>query len=101
MSQLLERRTRSTTRPIPDGVMVSERGGGGAPAVLRTLGPIAVLVVGAVRLEQYLREGFDTVAVIGPLFLLNFIGATVIGLGLLIRPARMRLLHPLLALGGI
>jgi hypothetical protein len=101
MSQLLERRTRSTTRPVPDEVMLPERGGGRVRAVLRTLGAIAVFVVGAVHLEQYLREGFDTVSVIGPLFLLNFIGATVIGLGLLVSSARMRLLHPPLALGGI
>jgi hypothetical protein len=101
MSQLLERRTRSTTRPVPDEVMLSERDRGRATAVLRTLGAIAVLVVGGVHLEQYLREGFDTVSVIGPLFLLNFIGATVIGLGLLVPSVGMRLLHPLLALGGI
>ena len=39
--------------------------------------------------------------VIGPLFLLNFIGATVIGPGLLVPASRMRFLHPLLAFGGI
>jgi hypothetical protein len=101
MSQLLERRTRSTTRPVPDEVSLAGRGRGRAPAALRTLGAVAVLAVGAVHLEQYLSEGFDSVPVIGPLFLLNFIGATVIGLGLLLPSARLRLLHPLLALGGI
>jgi len=41
------------------------------------------------------------VPVIGPLFALNFAGATLIGLGLLVPAARLRLLHLLLALGGI
>lgn len=39
--------------------------------------------------------------IIGPLFVLNFAGATLIGLGLLVPGARMRLLHLPLALGGI
>jgi len=69
-------------------------------AILRTLGAIAVLVVGAVHLQQYLADG-DTVAVIGPLFLLNFAGATLIGLGLLVPAAPLRRVHVLLALGGI
>jgi hypothetical protein len=68
---------------------------------LRTLGAVAVLVVGAVHLEQYFAEHFDVVPIIGPLFVLNFAGATVIGVGLLVPGARMRLLHGLLALGGI
>jgi hypothetical protein len=41
------------------------------------------------------------VRVIGTLFLLNFVGATVIGLGLLVPAVRLRLLHALLAIGGI
>jgi hypothetical protein len=72
-----------------------------APAILRSLGAVAVLVVGADHLEQYFAEHFNVVPVIGPLFALNFAGATLIGLGLLIPGARMRLLHALLALGGI
>jgi hypothetical protein len=68
---------------------------------LRVLGAIAVLVVGAVHLEQYFAVHFDVVPVIGTLFLLNFIGATVIGLGLLIPFGRPRVVHLLLALAGI
>jgi hypothetical protein len=60
-----------------------------------------VLVVGAVHLQQYFADSINIVPVIGTLFLLNFAGATVIGLGLLVPGARMRLLHLLLALGGI
>jgi len=69
--------------------------------VLRTLGALAVLVVGAVHLEQYYAVHFNVVPTIGPLFLLNFVGATLIGLGLLIPLERMRPLHVLLSLGGI
>ncbi len=57
--------------------------------------------LGAVHLQQYLGAGFDSVRVIGTLFLLNFVGATVIGLGLLVPVARLRSLHALLAIGGI
>jgi hypothetical protein len=101
MSQLQERSTR-TSRPLPDEAILSqEHGHGRAPALLRTVGAIAVLVVGAVHLQQYFAEHIRAVPTIGPLFLLNFAGATVIGLGLLVPGARMRLLHLLLALGGI
>jgi hypothetical protein len=65
------------------------------------LGAVAVLVVGAVHLEQYYGVHFNVVPIIGPLFVLNFAGATAIGLGLLIPSARMRLAHIALALGGI
>jgi hypothetical protein len=99
MSQLRERTTHSA-RPLPDEVALPEEPSGRSAAMLRTLGAIAVLVVGAVHLDQYL-DGYSSVSVIGPLFLLNFIGATVIGLGLLVPAARLRSLHVLLALGGI
>ncbi|HEY3543230.1 MAG TPA: hypothetical protein VGK79_11880 [Gaiellaceae bacterium] len=102
MNQLRERTARST-RPLPDEVVVDEPQTRrlGTSASLRVLGAIAVLVVGAVHLEQYFGVHFNVVPVIGPLFLLNFIAATVIGLGLLIPQARMRAVHVLLALGGI
>ena len=100
----LRESTIPTTRPLPDEAILSEpadRSDGHAPAVLRTIGAIAVLVVGAVHLQQYLDDHFDVVPVIGPLFALNFAGATVIGLGLLVPAARLRAVHVLLALGGI
>ena len=96
--------TTATTRPMPDEAVLSEAGEPSlswAPATLRTVGAIAVLVVGAVHLEQYFAVHFNVVPVIGPLFALNFAGATVIGLGLLVPSARLRVLHALLALGGI
>lgn len=100
MSQLRER-TASGTRPLPDEAVLSGSGHpDGRSTVLRTIGAIAVLLVGAVHLQQYL-SGYHAVSVIGPLFLLNFAGATAIGLGLLAPAARLRRFHGLLALGGI
>lgn len=102
MSQLRERTTNST-RPLPDEAILSDSGDSQAraPAVLRVVGAAAVLVVGAVHLQQAVGDGYSSISVIGPLFLLNFAGATVIGLGLLVPSARMRLVRPVLALGGI
>jgi hypothetical protein len=48
----------------------------------RTLGAAATLAVGGVHLQQYL-ELYSSVPTIGTLFLLNFLGASVIGLALL------------------
>jgi hypothetical protein len=57
---------------------------GRGSTVLRMLGALALLVVGAVHLERYFAVHFRVVPVIGPLFLLNFFGATAIGLLLLL-----------------
>jgi len=48
----------------------------------RALGALAVLAVGAVHLQQYLWL-YSAIPTIGTLFVLNFAGATAIGLGLL------------------
>lgn len=48
------------------------------------LGAAAILATGADHLDEYAANGFSTVPTIGTLFLLNFIGATVIGIGLLL-----------------
>ncbi len=93
-----------TTRPMPDEAVLTDPHGpssGRAPAILRTLGAVAVLVVGAVHLYEYIADHFGVVPIIGPLFALNFAGATLIGLGLLVPAARLRLVQLLLALGGI
>jgi len=101
MAQLRET-SASAARPLPDEVVLSgpERPEGHTPMMLRTLGACAVLVVGAVHLQQYL-SGYNSISIIGPLFLLNFVVATVIGLGLLVPAARLRAFHGLFALGGI
>jgi hypothetical protein len=48
----------------------------------RVLGALSLLTVGAVHLQQYL-ERYSAIPTIGTLFVLNFLGATVVGLGLL------------------
>jgi hypothetical protein len=48
------------------------------------VGALAVLATGADHLEEYTANQFSTVPTIGTLFLLNFITATVVGVGLLL-----------------
>jgi hypothetical protein len=69
---------------------------------MRVLGALALLAVGAVHLDQYFAVHFRVVPVIGPLFALNFAGATALAIVLLL-PLRGRAewLHKLAALGGI
>ncbi|HET8561614.1 MAG TPA: hypothetical protein VFL69_13915 [Marmoricola sp.] len=50
--------------------------------VLRALTAAAVLLSGVVHLDQW-AAGFRDAAVIGPLFLLNFAGGLVLGVGVL------------------
>jgi hypothetical protein len=72
----------------------------------RVLGALAVLAVGAVHLQQYV-ELYSAIPTIGTLFVLNFAGATAIGLGLLAPTERLLGLRwggravALLALAGI
>src|SRR5947199_693866 len=74
--------------------------------VARALGALAVLAVGAVHLQQDL-ELYYAIPTIGTLFVLNFAGATAIGLGLLAPVERLlgarsgRPATALLALAGI
>jgi hypothetical protein len=51
--------------------------------MMRRVGVLAILVTGAVHLQQYLGE-YHEVPTIGPLFLLNAIGAAVVAVGLLL-----------------
>ncbi len=53
------------------------------------VGAAGVLATGADHLYEYAVDGFSTVPTIGTLFLLNFIGATIIGLAMLIPIARI------------
>ena len=52
--------------------------------VLLGAGAAGVLATGADHLYEYTVDGFSAVPTIGTLFLLNFIGATIIGLAMLI-----------------
>jgi hypothetical protein len=49
----------------------------------RYLGALAVLGTGVAHIEQYTVDNYSTVPTIGPLFLLNFIAAIVIAVGLI------------------
>lgn len=99
MTQVTERTRPAGGRPMPDEAVLDDvRSGSQAGTVLRVLGALAVLTVGAVHLEQYFGVHFNVVPVIGPLFVLNFAGAALIALGLLLPLGR---LHILLALGGM
>lgn len=101
MTQLDQTRTkRGGKRPIPDEAILDDPAAtDGRATFLRVLGALAVLVTGAVHLEQYFAMHFDNVRIIGPLFALNFAGGTLMGLGLL--TPFLRRMHPLMALAGI
>lgn len=80
------------------------------PLALRMLGALAILAVGIIHLDQYSSVYYRVIPVIGPLFLLNFIAATIIGVLLLApieglgdkaRPGAGRIAGALLALAGI
>ena len=49
----------------------------------RYLGALAVLATGVAHIEQYSVDNYSTVPTIGTLFLLNFIAAIVISVGLI------------------
>jgi hypothetical protein len=70
------------------------------------VGALALLATGADHLYEYAANDFSTVPTIGTLFLLNFVAATVVGVGLLLplRRVTKRWAGPtkaLLALSGI
>jgi hypothetical protein len=71
------------TKARPLGSALRARGGW--PTLwlaARVLGALSLLAVGAVHIQQYF-DLYSDIATIGTLFVLNFIGATIIGLGLL------------------
>jgi hypothetical protein len=69
-------------------------------------GALGVLATGADHLEEYTANQFSTVPTIGTLFLLNFVAASVVGVGLLLPLERLLkrtgvLYRSLLAIAGI
>lgn len=73
----------ATTKARPAAYALRARGG--RPRLwlaARVLGALSLLVVGAVHLQQYF-DLYSSIPTIGTLFLLNFVGATLVGLGLL------------------
>jgi hypothetical protein len=79
---------------------VSARGGSAwqlrVMALVRLLAAASLLALGGVHIQQYIVQDYRVIPTIGPLFLLNFIGGTVLGLYFLIpigrRAGRIRLL---------
>jgi hypothetical protein len=105
------RATSSTSAEVaqfgPSGAVGSRSRSYWSSAALaaRFLGALSLLAVGAVHLQQY-EYLYSAIPTIGTLFVLNFVGATAIGLGLLAPLQRLlgRLggaVVSLLALGGI
>jgi hypothetical protein len=74
--------------------------------MLRGAGAIALLAMGATHLQQYVGAAYSSIPTIGTLFLLNFAGALVIALGLLLPLERLLPRHStaivsLLSVGGV
>jgi hypothetical protein len=68
---------------------------------LRVLGALSLLAMGSVHLEELFGSHYRVVPTIGPLFALNFAGAAVLALLLVLPTGRSRILGLPLAAGGI
>jgi hypothetical protein len=96
----------ATAKARPLGA--AHRARGGRPTIwlaARVLGALSLLMVGAVHLQQYF-ELYSAIPTIGTLFVLNFVGATIVGLGLLAPVERLLgrvggMILALLTLAGI
>jgi hypothetical protein len=53
-------------------------------AAVRLLGGLGLLATGGIHLEQYIVAGYRVIPTIGPLFLLNFIAGTILGIYFLV-----------------
>jgi len=60
-----------------------------AMVLTRELGALTLFLVGAVHLREYIVDYYNVVPVIGPLFLLNFIGAVTLALVLIVPTERI------------
>src|ERR1700755_2907090 len=72
----------------------------------RYLGALAVVATGVAHIEQYSVDNYSTVPTIGTLFLLNFVAAIVIAVGLIAPLRRVTgrytdAIRAVLAVGGI
>jgi hypothetical protein len=66
-----------------DAVPRHRVGAASAPwLIVRILGALSLLTVGIVHLQQYF-ELYSAIPTIGTLFVLNFVGAAIVGVGLL------------------
>jgi hypothetical protein len=96
----------ATTKAPPVGSALRARGGRLTLSLAaRVLGALSLLSVGAVHLQQYF-DLYSDIPTIATLFVLNFVGATIVGLGLLTPVERLlgrfgNAAVALLALAGI
>jgi hypothetical protein len=72
---------------------------------LRAIGALALLAMAALHLQQYYDMGYSAIPTIGTLFVLNFVGGTVLGLAMLLPVERLpgrtgAIAVPLLAFTG-
>ena len=73
--------TTATTASAPRALTTRHRSTIARAALY--LGALSVLATGVVHIQQYSDQNYSSVPTIGTLFLLNFISAVVIGLGLI------------------
>jgi hypothetical protein len=100
---------RPELRPYPavsQGARQRQRRRRFAAQIVRYLGAVSILLVGAVHAQQYYQAYFSVVPIIGTLFLLSFIGAGIVGTTLFLPVRRLGrrtgdLIHSLAALGAI
>ena len=100
----------TTTAPSPKHRVGPAWLAAGHPSILTHallyLGALAVLATGVDHFEQYIVDNYSTVPTIGTLFLLNFIGAIVITVGLIAPLGRVAgrytdAVRAVMAIGGI
>jgi hypothetical protein len=102
---------KSDPSPRPLGAPRTQRAPSAHPThtrcstIARTIGALALLVVGGVHYQQYHYAFYSSIPTIGPLFLVNSLAATALGLFLLspVRPFRRLGRRPdqLAALAGL
>lgn len=91
---------------VPEAVPAPSRARRYTVASARLVGAVSLLAIGGIHIEQYAVADYRVIPTIGTLFLLNFIGGTVLGLYMLV-PAgtsagrRRRLADTVVALGGL
>jgi hypothetical protein len=75
-----------------------------ATSAIRIVGALALLAAGGVHLQQYVSAHYSAIPTIGTLFMLNFIGATVLAVVLLAAVVVKRIplgVQQLAALAGV
>ena len=96
--------TTATTASAPHALTTRHRSTIARAALY--LGALSVLATGIVHIPQYYGQDYSTIPTIGTLFFLNFVGAVVIAVGLIVPLGRVTpryadAIRSLFAIGGI